>query len=99
MKQLLLTLTLAAMATAANGQSLRGQLRQGNRDYDKQRYEQAETAYRHALQSDSTDSRGNYNLGSSLYRQEKYAEADSFYRRALQSPSLTGKQRAMTLHN
>lgn len=93
----ILFMILACMG--AQGQSMRSQLRKAGRDYDKQRYEQAETKYRRALQIDSTDSRGQYNLGNTLYRQEKYAEAASHYQQSLADPSLKKSQRAHVLHN
>lgn len=80
-------------------QASRHQLREGNRQYNKQRYDQAEVAYRRALERDSTDARGQYNLGSTLYRQKKYDEAASHYEQAMASPTATAKQRAQALHN
>ena len=83
----------------SQAQASRHQLRQGNRDYNKQRYEQAEVNYRKALERDSTDFRGQYNLAGDLYRQEKYGEAASHYQQALAAQGLSDKQRARTLHN
>ena len=80
-------------------QAPRQQLREGNRQYGKQHYDQAEVTYRHALEADSTNVRGQYNLGSALYRQKKYDEAASHYEAAMASPKATSKQRAKALHN
>ena len=85
--------------TSVMAQASRHQLREGNRQYNKQHYDQAEVAYRHALERDSTDARGQYNLGNALYRQKKYDEASSHYEQALASPSATPRQRARALHN
>lgn len=74
-------------------------MREGNRGYNKQRYEQAEVNYRKALERDSGDFRGQYNLANDLYRQEKYGEAASHYQQALASQGITDRQRARTLHN
>ena len=83
----------------SQAQASRHQLRQGNRDYNKQRYERAEVNYRKALERDSTDFRGQYNLAGDLYRQEKYGEAASHYQQALSAQGISDKQRARTLHN
>ena len=87
------------ICTGAVAQSVRSQLRNGNREYNKEKYDEAEVSYRHALEQDSTDFRGQYNLGNTLYRQKKYAEAGSHFAQALQSRDLSGHQRARTLHN
>ena len=99
MKQILSIILLLAVSFTASAQASRHQLREGNRDYNKQRYEKAEVNYRRALQRDSTDFRGQYNLANDLYRQEKYGEAASHYQQALAAPALTDHQRAQALHN
>lgn len=99
MKRILTIVILYAVGLTASAQASRHRLREGNRDYNKQRYEQAEVNYRKALEHDSTDFRGQYNLASDLYRQEKYSEAASHYQQALAAQGLSDKQRARTLHN
>ena len=83
----------------ALAQANRGQLRDGNRSFKKEKYDKAEVLYRRALQSDSMDYRGQYNLGNALYRQKKYDEAVRHFDQALQSPNLSDRQRSQTLHN
>ena len=85
--------------TSAQAQASRHQMREGNRGYNKQRYEQAEVNYRKALERDSGDFRGQYNLANDLYRQERYGEAASHYQQALAAQGITDRQRARTLHN
>ena len=85
--------------STCQAQASRHQLREGNRDYKKQRYEQAEVNYRKALERDSTDRRGQYNLAGALYRQGKYGEAASHYQQALAAPEASSRQRARALHN
>lgn len=99
MKRILTIIILCAVGFSASAQASRHRLREGNRDYSKQRYEQAEVNYRKALERDSTDFRGQYNLAGDLYRQEKYSEAASHYQQALAAQGLSDKQRARTLHN
>lgn len=99
MKRTLIILTLMAVNLGAWAQANRHSLREGNRDYNKQRYEQAEINYRRALEHDSVDYRGQYNLANDLYRQGKYDEAVGHYQQALGSGELTQQQRAHALHN
>lgn len=97
----MLSVTIVTIGTIGdiNAQASRHQMREGNRGYNKQRYEQAEVNYRKALERDSGDFRGQYNLANDLYRQEKYGEAASHYQQALASQGITDRQRARTLHN
>ena len=89
---LLLQLNLAAQAS-------RHGLREGNRQYNKERYDEAEVAYRRALEQDTTDRRGQYNLGNTLYRQKKYDDAARHYEQSLATPEGSNRQRADAFHN
>ena len=99
MKKAIIILTLAAVAGMAYGQADRHLLRDGNRNYKKDKFDQAELNYRRALERDSTDFRGQYNLGNALYRQKHYDEAISHYDQALAVPDIDKHQRSRTLHN
>lgn len=100
MKRILTILIVVAIgSSSAMSQASRHQMREGNREYKKQRYEQAEVNYRRALQRDSNDYRGQYNLANALYRQEKYGEAVTHYQQALAAPGITDPQRAQAFHN
>ncbi|MBR4505751.1 MAG: tetratricopeptide repeat protein, partial [Bacteroidales bacterium] len=99
MKKTLIIIFLAIIASAAYGQADRHLLREGNRNYKKDKFDQSEINYRRALENDSNDFRGQYNLGNSLYRQKKYDEAARHYEQALANPDLDAHKRARTLHN
>ena len=103
MKRILLIVAIIStfnfQFSTCQAQASRHQMREGNRDYKKQRYEQAEVNYRKALERDSTDRRGQYNLAGALYRQGKYGEAASHYQQALAAPEASSRQRARALHN
>lgn len=99
MKKIVLICFLLQLSVAVVAQASRHQLREGNRQYNKQHYDQAEVSYRRALERDTTDFRGHYNLANSLYRQEKYDEAARHYQQSLSSGNLTPHQRAQALHN
>lgn len=91
-------LLLCLMPSEASAQANRKLLREGNRNYKTEKYDQAEVNYRRALESDSIDYRGQYNLASSLYRQEKYDEAAMQYAQALAAPDIDDSRRAKALH-
>lgn len=98
-KRLQITILLLVLQTTIYAQASRHQLREGNRQYNKQHYEQSELAYRRALEHDSTDARGHYNLGNALYRQKKYDDAMRHYELSATSSAISGKRRAHALHN
>lgn len=99
MKKTLILLPLLALQLTMCAQASRHQLREGNRQYNKERYDQAEVAYRRALERDTTDARGQYNLGGALYRQGKYDDAARHYEQTLADPKANDRRRANALHN
>ncbi len=99
MKKTLILLPLLLLQLSLAAQASRHQLREGNRQYNKEHYDQAEVAYRRSLQRDSTDACGQYNLGSTLYRQKKYDDAARHYEHAVTAPKANNRQRADALHN
>ena len=54
----------------AQTNNVRKNVRQGNRQYSKEKYDEAETRYRKALSYDSTYYKSQYNLGNAMYRQK-----------------------------
>ncbi len=94
-----IVLFMLLIPSEASAQANRKQMREGNRHYNKEKYDQAEVTYRRALESDTTDFRGQYNLASSLYRQEKFDEAAMHYMQALTAPDISDNRRAKALHN
>ena len=55
---------------------------EGNSEYEKGRYFNAESSYRKALEKDQRMYEGNYNLGNALYKQNKFEEASEQYMNA-----------------
>jgi lipopolysaccharide biosynthesis regulator YciM len=80
-------------------QNIRGPLRDGNRSYKKDHFDEAERHYRRAAEIDSMDYRALFNLGNALYRQKKYDQAALSFDKALQRPDVSDPQRAHALHN
>ena len=58
-----------------NAQGERKYIRQGNKEYFDNAYDQSEIKYRKALEKDLSSYEGNFNLGDALYKQEKYEDA------------------------
>ena len=68
-------LLLSLCSLDAGAQADRKEVRAGNREFDKEHWQQAEIDYRRALVKDSTSIAASYNLASTLYRQGLYDEA------------------------
>lgn len=99
MKHTILIISLVLVSASCFAQAPRKLLREGNRNYQKGHFDNAEVAYHKALEVDSLDHVGQYNLANALYRQEKYDEAARHYAMSLLTPNLDNKQRANALHN
>lgn len=76
----------------------RKSVRQGNKFYDKEKYTEAEIAYRKALEVNSKSKEGSYNLGNALYKQEKGKEALEQYQLAFSRETVPLKKAAI-MHN
>ncbi|MCR4665102.1 MAG: tetratricopeptide repeat protein [Paludibacteraceae bacterium] len=74
---LLLCLPMMLMA-----QKESGNIRKGNRHYEKEEYTEAEVDYRRGIEKNKESFAAHYNLGSSLFRQDKYDEAAKAYTKA-----------------
>ena len=74
MKQIALAFALVFPLTLS-AQSENKYIRQGNREYNKAQYEEAEVSYRKANEQNSRLPETVFNIGDALYRQEKYDEA------------------------
>lgn len=99
MRKTLILLSLLLLQVSIHAQASRHQLREGNRQYNKEHYDQAEVAYRRALERDSNDARGHYNLGGALYRQKKYDDAAHHYEQVYAAPKASDRTRADAMHN
>jgi tetratricopeptide (TPR) repeat protein len=67
-------LFLSFSATLA-GQAERKYIRQGNREYKGEKFDESEILYRRALEKDEGFYAGEFNLGDALYKQEQYEDA------------------------
>ena len=71
----LMSSLLLATAADVSAQVDRREVRQGNRNFRKTEYNEAEIAYLKALTKDSLSVAANYNLANTLYRMEEYDNA------------------------
>ncbi|AWO01662.1 hypothetical protein DLD77_08110 [Chitinophaga alhagiae] len=74
---ILLLCCTAGSASAQEGTSKL--IRQGNSQYKKQQYADAEASYKKALERNNRSVEGNYNLGNSFYEQKRFDAARQQY--------------------
>lgn len=80
-----------AFSVCASAQVDRREVRQGNRQFRKEEWKDADISYRKALVKDSTSFAGNYNLASNLYRQENAEEAKKYIDKTLEQAPMNPK--------
>ena len=71
------------------------QLRDGNDDYEKGKFDDAAISYQKSLAEDGTYYKGAYNLGNAFFKQKKYKEASEQYQLA-NKLAKTDKDKAKT---
>ena len=74
-RYLLVILCLALGCGVCFAQSERKSVRRGNRQFKKEKYEEADISYRKALMKDTSSVAAHYNLAGNLYRQQNMEEA------------------------
>jgi len=67
--------SLCLFPLTLTGQAEKKFIRQGNREYDKDKYAESEISYRRALDKNKMLPDAVFNIGDALYKQEKYEEA------------------------
>lgn len=70
---------LFLFSSSIEAQSVKQQLREGNRLYEKGKFAEAEVSYRKGLEQESLSFEGAYNLGNALYKQERFQEAKDHF--------------------
>lgn len=75
MRRLLIIAIVIILPILTYAQVDKREVREGNRHYSKEKYQESEIAYRKALIKDSTSVAANYNLASALYRQQDFQGA------------------------
>ncbi|MCS6929651.1 MAG: VWA domain-containing protein [Saprospiraceae bacterium] len=95
---LIFSLMFAVNFSDGLAQSAHQWLQEGNTQYAKGRYAEAEKAYREALRQIPDDPKALYNIGNAFYKQNQYAQAQQAWERAL-SAAATPAQKADAWHN
>ena len=89
MKRVLIILAIILSPLTAHLSPLSAQkeapdIRHGNRQYNKDNFEQAEVDYRRGMEKNNNSYEAHYNTGNALFRQNKYPEAAEEFVKAAQ---------------
>lgn len=79
----LIPVLILFISVDAQAQSENQNIRRGNKNFENEKFQDAELNYRKALEKNENSFRGNFNLGNSVYRQENYEEAANAFQRAI----------------
>lgn len=89
---------LLAFPLITMGQADRRHVRQGNRLYQGEKFNEAEIRYRQSLEENPQNTRGMFNLGNALYKQGRYDEAAELFEGLSQfAPKV--EEKAFAFHN
>jgi tetratricopeptide (TPR) repeat protein len=66
---------ISLLPVLAHGQAERKYIRQGNKQYKEEVYDESEILYRKALEKEMESYSGEFNLGDALYKQDKFEDA------------------------
>ncbi|MBQ0034094.1 MAG: tetratricopeptide repeat protein, partial [Bacteroidales bacterium] len=93
MKKIVYIALMALLSLPAMAQKESSNVRKGNKEYNKEKYAEAEVQYRKGLEQNPGSFEAHFNLGDALFRQEKYPEAAGEWQRAAQQlkPGKDGK--------
>lgn len=75
MKYILLITILSLISLTGFSQKEKKYIREGNKHFGKEEYENSEVSYRKALEEESNSFNALFNLGDAIYKQEKYEDA------------------------
>lgn len=80
-------------------QDYRTNTRKGNKEYNDNKYEEAEISYRKALMEDSTFYKAQYNMGDALYKEKRYNDAVKYFNKAVENPDIDKETKAKAYYN
>jgi Ca-activated chloride channel homolog len=95
---IIISILTVFIMTNSFGQNERKMVREGVKDYQNEKFTQAEVQFRKALDEKPGLYEAEYNIANSLYKQKKYEEAAKEYDKLLQK-SDDPKKRADLYHN
>ena len=70
---------LSVTFTNVYGQAERRFIREGNKLYEKEQFDESELSYRRAMEKNEESQKARFNLGNSLYKQQRYDESQKFF--------------------
>ena len=85
MKQYSLLIGLLILGTSLQA-GVRGQLRQGGKLYNAQKYGSALNVYQNVLKENATDQHALFNAANAYYRLNEYTQAEELYKKAAELP-------------
>jgi len=98
MSRLIIIVLLSFVCVGSYAQKEKSFVRKGNKQYEQQKYPDAEVNYRKAIEQVPNSGLAIYNLGNALFKQRKFDEAIEQYNKAVDG-GLKGKELAMNYHN
>ncbi|HSH51885.1 MAG TPA: tetratricopeptide repeat protein [Bacteroidales bacterium] len=94
----LLLIILALLALNTFAQQERKYIRKGNKEFEKENFDDSEIFYRKALDKKDDSYSATFNIGDALYKQEKYEDAINKFS-DLTNKELTKEDKAKIYHN
>lgn len=86
------------MPLGAVAQKERGDIRSGNKNFEKGDFSSAEVDYKRALSKEQSSLPAYFNLGGAVYKQNRYEEAEKLYKSISEMP-LDSVIRAQSIYN
>ena len=71
-KLFILLISLLSVVSLTAQKAVRKNIKQGNRSYNEQKYEQAGSKFQEAIKINPNALEANFNLGNTLYRQKEW---------------------------
>ncbi len=101
MKRTLIYLLLSLLSVCLYAQQESRDVRKGNKQYEQEKYVEAEIDYRRGLEKNNEAFEAQFNLGNTLFKQEKYEPALEAFQKAHQLAQLEDNdaQMAACKHN
>lgn len=89
----------SVVAASAQDMPERGEVRKGNRQYNKGNYEKSIERYQRALELMPESFEAGYNLGNALYKAERFDTSEQTLQRAAADSLRPEEERAQAFHN
>jgi tetratricopeptide (TPR) repeat protein len=85
MKQIVIVLVVLLQGLQLFAQQEKSYVKKGNDLYQQQKYKEAETDYRKAVEKKNQNIEGNFNLGDALYKQKQFDKAGEQFTKIAES--------------